>query len=88
MFVMDTAFFMLLSPTAEKVTEERRLFLVFIFLSPEVFDVHFLPAAEENEPKERRTGGEVSFAKKQTSRIFAPFNILPLVDPPLAVEGG
>ena len=49
--------FMLLSPTAEKVT------------------------------KERRTGGEVSFAKKQTSRIFAPFNILPLVDPPLAVFG-
>ena len=47
--------------------------------------VHFLPTAEENEPKERRTGGEVSFAKKQTSRIFAPFNILPLVDPPLAV---
>ena len=38
------------------------------------------------EPKKRRTGGEVSFAKKQTSRIFAPFNILPLVDPPLAVE--
>ena len=50
--------------------------------------VHFLPASAENEPKERRTGGEVSFAKKQTSRIFAPFNILPLVDPPLAVKGG
>ena len=47
--------------------------------------VHFLPTSAENEPKERRTGGEVSFAKKQTSRIFAPFNILPLVDPPLAV---
>ena len=63
-------------------------FVVFIFCSRQVWGVHFLPAAEENEPKERRTGGEVSFAKKQTSRIFAPFNILPLVDPPLAVKGG
>ena len=53
-----------------------------------VFYVHFLLTSARNEPKKRRTGGEVSFAKKQTSRIFAPFNILPLVDPPLAVEGG
>ena len=38
--------------------------------------------------KNAAQGGEVLFVKMQTSRIFTPCNILPLVDPPLAVEGG
>ena len=58
-----------------------------MFVMATVFSLLLSPPAEKV-TKERRTGGEVSFAKKQTSRIFAPFNILPLVDPPLAVEGG
>ena len=51
------------------------------------FYVTFSTSGESNQRAPHR-GGEVSFAKKQTSRIFAPFNILPLVDPPLAVKGG
>ena len=46
----------------------------------------FFPRRKKTNQKNAAQGGEVSFAKKQTSRIFAPFNILPLVDPPLAVE--
>ena len=48
----------------------------------------FLAHVGKKRTKETPHRGRGFVRKKQTGRIFAPFNILPLVDPPLAVEGG
>ena len=45
----------------------------------------FLARVGKKRTKETPHRGRGFVRKKQTGRIFAPFNILPLVDPPLAV---